>query len=91
MPKGQLTRWFISLVKDSRRYYSSNGSVPIGPHQCRKFAASYSVLLGQDLDRVLEVMGFSSPKIFHKNYVGPVPPLGIPCAFPGGPYNPVKP
>ena len=22
---------------------------------------------------VLDVMGFSSPKIFHKNYVGPVP------------------
>ena len=91
MPKGQLTRWFISLVKDSRRYHSTNGTVSIGPHQCRKFAASYSVLLGQDLDRVLDVMGFSSPKIFHKNYVGPVPPLGLPCTFPGGPYNPVKP
>ena len=89
MPKSQLTRWFISLVKDSRRYHNSNGSVPIGPHQCRKFAASYSVLLGQDLDRVLDIMGFSSPKIFHKNYVGPVPPLGIPCVFPGGPYKPV--
>ena len=64
MPKSQLTRWFISLVKDSRRYQNSNGKVRIGPHRCRKFAASYSVLLDQDMDRVLNVLGFSSPNFF---------------------------
>ena len=88
MPKDQLTRWFISLVKDSRRFHNLPVTVPIGPHQCRKFAASFSVLLGQDLDRVIDVMGFSSTRVFLKNYVGQVPPLGISCVFPGGPYSP---
>ena len=89
MPKDQLTRWFISCVKDSRRYHHSKGSFRIGPHQCRKFAASFSVLLGHDMGRVLDVMGFSSPKVFHKNYVGPVSPLGVSCVLPGGPYSPI--
>ena len=88
MPKDQLTRWFISLVKDSRRFHNLPVTVPIGPHQCRKFAASFSVLLGQDMDRIIDAMGFSSTRVFFKNYVGQVPPLGISCVFPGGPYSP---
>ena len=86
MTVGSLTAYFKSLVADSRLHLGIVGPVHIGPHQMRKFAASYASLVGQDEEYVWRVMGFSSLKIFRKNYVSPVPPLVVPCVLPGGPY-----
>ena len=52
----------------------------------RKFAASYSSMVGQDEEEVVRVMGFSSNRILRKNYVAQVPPLLVPCVLPGGPF-----
>ena len=86
LSKGTLSRWFVDLVHESRRLNGLVDPVAVGPHQMRKFAASYSSLVGQDEETVVRVMGFSSTKILRKNYVAPVPPLGIPCVLPGGPF-----
>ena len=47
----------------------------------------FSVLLRQDMNRVIDIMGFLSTRVFLKNYVGQVPPLGMSCVLPGGPYS----
>ena len=92
IPKAQLSRLLISLVKDARRFHAKTGNVPIGPHQFRKFGASLSVLLNHEREKVLDVMGFSpSSKIFNKNYVGQVSPLRTQCVLPGGSSSPVLP
>ena len=92
IPKAQLSRLLISLVKDARRFHGKTGNVPIGPHQFRKFGASLSVLLNHEREKVLDVMGFSpSSKIFNKNYVGQVSPLKTQCVLPGGSSSPVLP
>ena len=86
LSKGTLTRWFIDLVLESRRLNGLLEPVSVGPHQMRKLAASYSSLVGQDEEEVVRVMGFSSCRIFRKNYVAHVPPLLVPCVLPGGPF-----
>ena len=53
LSKVDLTKAFISLIKDSRRFHDIHGNIPIGPHQCRKFGASLSVSLDHDKVRVL--------------------------------------
>ena len=65
--KGSLARWFVNLVMASRHHQGVFGPVSIGPHQMRKFGASYSSFLGQDEATVLQVMGFSSASVFRKN------------------------
>ena len=84
--KGSLSKWFVDLVVASRRHHGLFDPVSIGPHQMRKLGASYSSFLGQDEDAVVCVMGFSSKRIFKKNYVAWVPPLHVPCMLPGGPF-----
>ena len=86
LSKGTLSRWFIDLVLESRRLNGLVDPVAVGPHQMRKFAASYSSMVGQDEETVVRVMGFSSNRILRKNYVAPVPPLRVPCVLPGGPF-----
>ena len=85
-----LSALFISLVKDCRYIHHLPADVPIGPHQMRKLAASYAARVGQPESRVLSVMGFSSRKVFRKNYVAWVPPLLVPCVLPGGPHVPAS-
>ena len=86
LSKGTLSRWFVDLVVGSRRHLGDFEPVSIGPHQMRKFGASYSSFVGQREDTVVRVMGFSSKSIFRKNYVAWVPPLTVPCVLPGGPF-----
>ena len=79
---------FKTLVEDSRKSYKRRGKVNIGPHQARKFAASYASQVGQDEDLVRKVMGFSDLDILRKNYVAPVPFLKMHCVLPGGTFIP---
>ena len=83
-----LSKSFISLVKDYRNHNNLPIDIPIGPHQMRKFSAAYSVQLGQKKVTIIKVMGFSSDTILKKNYVAKVPPLTVPCALPGGSHFP---
>lgn len=84
--KDSLTKCFVNVVRDSRLYNDIAVPVEIGPHQMRKFSASYASLVGQAELNVRKVMGFSSLKIFRKNYVAWVPPLLVSCVLPGGPF-----
>ena len=79
-----LSALFISLVRDCRFLHRLPADISIGPHQMRKLAASYAARVGQQESQVLSVMGFSSPKVFRKNYVAWVPPLLVSCVLPGG-------
>ena len=83
-----LTRVFKTLVENSRKFFKRRGKVDIGPHQARKFAASYASQVGQDEEFVRKVMGFSDVSIFRKNYVAPVPFLKMHCVLPGGTFIP---
>ena len=85
----QLTGLFIGVVKDCLLASGLPASVPIGPHQMRKLAASLSNLVGHNEEIVRKRMGFSSVKILRKNYIAKVPHLRIACVLPGGPYFPV--
>ena len=84
--KVSLTKCFVDLVRDSRIYNDVLVPVEIGPHQMRKLSASYASLVGQAEMSVHKVMGFSSLKIFRKNYVAWVPPLLVSCVLPGGTF-----
>ena len=90
-PVKTLSSWFISLVKDCRSRDGLPTDISVGPHQMRKFAASYSLHLGHDTEVVRKKMGFSSLSILKKNYLGPsVPPLLMPCVLPGGSHIPPR-
>ena len=84
--KLSLSKCFVDVVRDSRLYNDIAVPVEIGPHQMRKLSASYASLVGQAELSVHKVMGFSSLKIFRKNYVAWVPPLLVSCVLPGGPF-----
>ena len=84
--KASLTKCFVNVVRDSRIYNDLAVPAEIGPHQMRKLSASYAALVGQPETLVCKVMGFSSKKIFRKNYVAWVPPLLVSCVLPGGTF-----
>ena len=84
----ELSKAFVSLVKDYRKFNNLPINIPIGPHQTRKYSGAYSVQLDQKKETIVKVMGFSSYTILKKNYVAKVPPLTVPCALPGGPHFP---
>ena len=83
-----LSQLFKDLVRDSRRYFGLSSAVEISVHQTRKFAASYSIQVGQDEQVVKARMGFSEVRILRKNYIAPVPQLRVACVLPGGPFIP---
>ena len=85
----ELTKTFISLVKDYRKSVNLPINIPIGPHQTRKYSGSYSVKLNHKEADIVKVMGSSSFTILKKNYVAEVPPLTVPCALPGGSHIPI--
>ena len=82
----ELTRSFKSLVKAYRKSIKLPITIPMGPHQTRKFGASYSIQLKHKKADIIKVMGSKSFTILKKNYVTEVPPLTVSCALPGGSY-----
>ena len=85
----ELSKTFVSLIKDYRRSVRLSINIPMGPHQTRKYSGAYSVKLNQKIPDIVKVMGFSSFTILKKNYVAEVPPLTVPCALPGGSHFPM--
>ena len=87
----KLTRPFNECVKRSLRFCRVQNEPPIGPHQCRKLAASYGLLLcdsSQDEMRLMRTMGFSTLSVLRRVYMNRVPPLDHACVVPGGTYRP---
>ena len=58
-----LSSKFRDLVADSRRFNDLDPGVDAGPHQMRKLSASYALQVGQNEDKVVRVMGFTTAKI----------------------------
>ena len=88
-----LTKLFRKVVLQSRLWKNIHIKVPIGPHQVRKLAASYSaVVMGssRDLERTLmDRMGCSSMTILRKNYIAQVPILNFKIVLPVGTFYPL--
>ena len=82
-----LTKCFKNTVMEARNWAGLTQDIPIGPHQVRKLAASYSKKLGMPEKIFRKKMGFSSVAIMRKNYMGEVPDLKFSCVLPGGIYN----
>ena len=86
-----LSRKFIKLVEFSRIESGIFGDAAIGPHHCRKLAASYGSLLcnnKSDETLLMRKMGFYSTKVLRKVYIKNVPPLVHSCVLPNGTYIP---
>ena len=84
---------FSNLVRQAKRSAGIMNNDPIGPHQCRKLAASYGALLcnsERDENRLRERMGFSALSVLRKVYIRDVPPLKHAFVTPGGIYTPGK-
>ena len=88
----ELTALFKTIVADSVRFANVRNEDSVGPHQMRKFAASYSALL-LDADpalerRLFDRMGCSSMNVLRKHYIKEVPPLNFKCVLPIGTFSP---
>ena len=87
-----LTELFNGVVTDSFKFGNLVVGDNVGPHQMRKFAASYShvmLLENPALERrLLDRMGFASMVILKKNYVDNVPDLYTRCVLPVGTFIP---
>ena len=87
-----LTELFNGVVTDSFKFVNLVVGDNVGPHQMRKFAASYShvmLLENPALERrLLDRMGFASMVILKKNYVDNVPDLYTRCVLPVGTFIP---
>ena len=88
-----LSKLFSSIVVRARESAQRRDTVPIGPHQMRKLAASYSAKMLNDNKAMetllLERMGYKSMKIIKKCYIAHVPDLNYKCVVPLGTYNPL--
>ena len=89
---GELTDLFNGVVTDSFNFVNLVVGDNVGPHQMRKFAASYSHMMLLDNPalerRLLDRMGFASMVILKKNYVDNVPDLNTRCVLPIGTFIP---
>ena len=87
-----LTNLFRNTVIQSRFYVGNQNTVAIGPHQVRKFAASYSAFMltaDPGLERTLiDRMGCASMTVLRKNYIAEVPGLSLKCVIPVGTFLP---
>ena len=90
--KVELTKLFKSVIADSATFADVTLEDSVGPHDMRKFAASYSALLleaNPALERrFIDRMGCASMTILKRHYIKEVPPLEFKCVLPLGTYFP---
>ena len=86
--KVELTEMFKAVVADSARFANVLLEDSVGPHDMRKFAASYSALLleaNPALERrFIDRMGCASMTVLKRHYIKEVPPLEFKCVLPLG-------
>ena len=87
----KLSDTFTNVVVCSQDYAHAPRASSIGPHQGRKYAASYGFLCCNSIEDekiLMQDMGCSSLVVMRQTYINPVPPLSHPCVVPGGIYIP---
>ena len=87
-----LTKMLQTTVLQSRQRVGAMELVPMGPHQVRKLAASYSAqMLGSSSAselKLMERMGCSSMSVLRRVYIKDVPCLNFKCVLPVGTFIP---
>ena len=90
--KVELSEMFKAVVADSARFANVLLEDSVGPHDMRKFAASYSALLleaNPALEkRFIDRMGCASMTVLKRHYIKEVPPLEFKCVLPLGTFLP---
>ena len=85
LSRGDLSKQFRLLVRDSRQFVGKDLSVPMGPHQMRKLACSYSKKFWPRASSTLfTATGSKSMNVLSRCYIRDVPPLRYPCVLPLG-------
>ena len=87
-----LTKMFQTTVFQARQHGGDVAIVPMGPHQVRKLAASYSAQMVESSSaselKLMERMGCSSMSVLRRVYVKDVPCLNFKCVLPVGTFVP---
>ena len=85
LSRGDLTLTFKDLVKESRQFVGKHTQVPMGPHNMRKFACSYSKChWPRSSSKLFTAIGSKSMRILTRCYIKRVPPLRFSCVLPLG-------
>ena len=89
-----LTKMLQTTVLQARQRAGDMAFVPMGPHQVRKLAASYSALMvGSSSEgelKLMERMGCSSMSVLRRVYIKEVPSLNFKCVLPVGTFIPTR-
>ena len=87
-----LTNLFKTTVFQARHSAGIMAIVPMGPHQMRKLAASYSAKMINSSTisekKLMERMGCSSMNVLKRTYINNVPNLNCKCVLPIGTFIP---
>ena len=88
-----LSKMFVSTVRRARRMAGDTADIPMGPHQMRKFAASYSALIMRSINLpqkiLLDRMGCKTMSVLNRTYINKVPRLNFKAVVPVGTFSPV--
>ena len=83
---------FISTANRARRMADDLAVVRMGPHQMRKFAASYSTLVMRSSNLpeklLLDRMGCKTMSVLKRTYINKVPRLSFKVVVPVGTFSP---
>ena len=89
-----LTKMLQTTVLQARQRAGDMALVPMGPHQVRKLAASYSAqMIGSSSTKerkLMERMGCSSMSVLRRVYIKEVPCLNFKCVLPVGTFSPAS-
>ena len=87
-----LTKLFISTALQAKHFTGDLSVVPIGPHQMRKFAASYSArMVGSSVEgerKVMERMGCKTMSVLKRHYINNIPNVSFKMVIPAGTFVP---
>ena len=88
----QLTKMFISTATMARHFAGDMTDVPMGPHQMRKFAASYSSMMlttpTVTVQKMLTRMGCKTMNVLKRTYIRQVPNVSVKTVLPVGTFVP---
>ena len=88
----ELSNMFKDTARRARRLAGDTDAFPVGPHQMRKFTASYSALmmLSSNLPekKLLDRMGCKNMSVLNRTYINKVPRLTFRAVVPVGTFFP---
>ena len=83
-----LTKMFISTTVQAKHSAGDLSDVPIGPHQMRKFAASYSAkMINSSVEgerKLMERMGCKTMSVLKRHYINNIPRVSLKMVIPVG-------